>query len=206
VETTKKKIIILGMAHPFRGGLADYNKRLARQHFSTSKRCVYLIKIQKMKLRGQTFQRIDNIITNWMATNGIFLLRISIGIIFFWFGILKYFNGLSPAEDIAVKTINVLSFNMLPEKLILYTLATWEVLIGVGLLLNLFLRETLLLLYLQMLGTFTPLFLFPAEVFNVFPYSLTLEGQYIVKNLVIVSAGIIIGATVRGARIKIEEN
>jgi len=159
-----------------------------------------------MELRGQTFQRIDIIVTNWMAAKGLFLLRVSIGLIFFWFGILKYFNGLSPAEDIAVRTIDVLSFNLLSDNLILYTLATWEVLIGVGLLFNLFLRETLLLLYLQMIGTFTPSFLFPSEVFNIFPYSLTLEGQYIIKNLVIVSAGIVLGATVRGAKIQTQNN
>lgn len=159
-----------------------------------------------MNLRGQTFQKIDIIVTDWMAGNGLVFLRVSIGIIFFWFGILKYFNGLSPAGDIAVRTIDVLTFNLLSDKLILYILATWEVLIGVGLLFNLFLREILLLLFLQMIGTFTPVFLFPSEVFNIFPYSLTLEGQYIIKNLIIVSAGIVLGATVRGGRIQTQKS
>ncbi len=58
-------------------------------------------------------------------------------------------------------------------------------------------RTTLLLLFLQMLGTMTPIFLFPAEVFTEIPYAPTLEGQYIIKNLVIISAGIVLGATVR---------
>ncbi len=154
-----------------------------------------------MNLRGQTFQKADIAITKWMAKNGLFLLRISIGIVFFWFGILKFFEGMSPAEGLAVRTIEVLTFGVLPEKIILYGLAAWEVLIGIGLLLNIFLRETLLLLYLQMIGTFTPLFLFPSEVFHVVPFSFTLEGQYIVKNIVVVSAGIVLGATVRGAGI-----
>jgi hypothetical protein len=91
---------------------------------------------------------------------------------------------------------------MFSHKTILYGLAVWEVLIGLGLILNIFLRETLLLLYLQMIGTFTPVFLFPAEVFHVFPFSLTLEGQYIFKNLIIVSSGIVLGATARGAKLK----
>ena len=151
-----------------------------------------------MNLRGQTFHKADIAITKWMAKNGLFLLRISIGIVFFWFGILKFFEGMSPAEGLAVRTIEVLTFGILPEKVILYGLAAWEVLIGIGLLLNVFLRETLLLLYLQMIGTFTPLFLFPSEVFHVFPISFTLEGQYIVKNIVVISAGIVLGATVRG--------
>ncbi len=152
-----------------------------------------------MNLRGRTFTKIDIAVTKWMAKNGLFLLRLSIGIVFFWFGILKYFEGLSPAEGLAVRTIDVLTFGIFSEKIILYGLATWEVLIGMGLLLNKFMRETLLLLYLQMIGTFTPLFLFTSEAFHVFPISFTLEGQYIVKNIVVVSAGIVLGATVRGA-------
>jgi uncharacterized membrane protein YkgB len=154
-----------------------------------------------MKLRGRFFHKLDRSITQWMALKGITLLKMSIGIIFLWFGALKYFEGLSPAEDIATKTIKMLSFNLLSEQVILYGLATWEVLIGIGLLLNIFLRETLLLLYLQMMGTFAPLFLFPQEVYHIFPYALTLEGQYIVKNLVLVSAALVIGATVRGGQL-----
>lgn len=151
-----------------------------------------------MNLRGQTFEKVDIKVTRWMKNNGLTLLRLSIGIIFFWFGFLKYFEGLSPAEDIATKTIDTMTFGIFSEKVILYGLATWEVLIGVGLIFRIFLRETLLLLYLQMIGTFMPVFLFPDEVFAVFPYSLTIEGQYIIKNLVVMSAGIVLGATVRG--------
>ena len=96
---------------------------------------------------------------------GLFFFRISIGIVFLWFGMLKYFEGLSPAEGLALKTIDMLTFQLIPDKAIIYGLATWEVLIGLGLLLNYFMRETLLLLYLQMVGTFSPVFLFPEEVF-----------------------------------------
>ena len=154
-----------------------------------------------MNLRGKTFYKIDIAITEWMSKNGLMFLRISIGIIFFWFGILKFFEGYSPAEGLAIKTIDALSFSLLPQKVIIYGLAAWEVLIGIGLLFNIFMRETLLLLFLQMIGTFTPLFLFPSEVFHIFPVALTLEGQYIVKNLVLVSAGIVLGSTVRGGKL-----
>lgn len=153
----------------------------------------------------KTFNEIDEIVTGWMAAKGIILLRISIGIIFTWFGFLKYFDGLSPAQDLAIKTIDMITFGLLPSTFIIYALATWEVLIGVGLLLNIFLRETLLLLYLQMLGTFTPIVFFSSEVFTHFPYALTLEGQYIIKNLVVVSAGIVLGATVRNSK-KLRKN
>ncbi len=158
-----------------------------------------------MKLYSKTFQKADIAITRWMASHGLFLLRLSIGIVFFWFGILKYFEGLSPAEGLAIKTISTITFNLIPDKIIIYGLATWEVLIGLGLIFKIFLRERLLLLYLQMLGTFFPLFLFPEEVFHIFPYSLTIEGQYIVKNIVLLSAGIVLGATVRGGRLEAGE-
>jgi uncharacterized membrane protein YkgB len=140
-------------------------------------------------------------ISRWMARNGLIFLRISIGLIFFWFGILKFFEGLSPAEGIAFKTIDVLTFHLIPEKVIIYGLAAWEVLIGIGFLFNIFMRETLILLFLQMIGTFTPLFLFTSELFRVFPIALTLEGQYIVKNLVIISAGILLGSKIRNNKV-----
>ncbi|MGM0619815.1 MAG: DUF417 family protein [Bacteroidota bacterium] len=157
-----------------------------------------------MYSRSKIFEKVDKKVTRWMKNNGLTLLRLSIGIIFFWFGFLKYFEGLSPAEGIATKTIETITFGFFSEKVILYGLATWEVLIGIGLIFKLFLRETLLLLYLQMIGTFMPVFLFPDEVFKVFPYSLTIEGQYIIKNLVVMSAGIVLGATVRGWRLEPE--
>lgn len=140
-----------------------------------------------------------------MASNGITLLRISMGIIFFWFGLLKFFEGLSPAESLAIRTIDILSFGLIGPDVIRYGLGAWEVLIGIGLIFKLFLRETLLLMFLQMLGTMTPIFLLPDEVFTAFPYGLTLEGQYIVKNLVVISGGIVIGATVRGGKIIAEK-
>ena len=150
-----------------------------------------------MNLRGTTFHKVDMAVTRWMSAAGILMLRLSIGFIFLWFGGLKFFQGLSPAEDIAIRTIDTITFGWFQEPLIIYGLAVWEVLIGIGLLFNIFLRETLLLLYVQMIGTFLPVFLFPEEVFQVAPYSLTLEGQYIIKNVVFISAGIVLGATVR---------
>lgn len=158
-----------------------------------------------MNIRGKTFDKIDKRITYWMAGKGIKLLRINIGIIFTWFGALKFFEGLSPAQGLAIETIDIMTFGILPQKVIIFGLAIWEVAIGIGLLFNIFLRETLLLLYLQMIGTFAPIFLFPDLVFTQFPYALTLEGQYIIKNLVVVSAGITLGATVRGGRLKAED-
>jgi uncharacterized membrane protein YphA (DoxX/SURF4 family) len=133
-----------------------------------------------------------------MADNGITLLRISLGIVFLWFGLIKFVPGLSPADELATRTISVLTFGIVPPDVSRPLLALWESLIGLGLITGRFMRVTLLLLFLQMLGTITPLALFPAETWGQFPIAPTLEGQYIIKNLVLVSAGLVIGATVRG--------
>jgi uncharacterized membrane protein YphA (DoxX/SURF4 family) len=151
-----------------------------------------------MDMVRKTFDRTDTILTRAMARYGLSLLRWSVGLVFLWFGILKFFPGMSPAQELATKTISLLTFGRVPPSTSIWVLALWETLIGVGLLFNLFMRGTLLLLFLQMLGTITPLFLFPAEVFTRIPYAPTLEGQYIIKNLVLISAGIALGATVRG--------
>ncbi len=144
------------------------------------------------------FDAVDARITSWMARHGLPLLRISLGIVFLWFGALKFFPGLSPASDLAARTIETLTFGVVPAKVSVPLLAGWESLIGLGLLFGVFMRVTLLLLAVQMAGTLTPLFLFPGEVFTRIPYAPTLEGQYIIKNAVLISAAIVLGATVRG--------
>ena len=150
------------------------------------------------------FNHTDISITQWMSRNGILFLRISLGIVFLWFGVLKFFPGLSPAEDLAAQTIERLTFNIIAGTTALYILAIWESVIGLLLLLGIWMRLTLLLLFSQMIGTILPVFFFPQEVFTNFPLVPTLEGQYIIKNLVIISAGIVIGATVRGGNLVAE--
>ena len=145
------------------------------------------------------FNEVDTRITRWMASHGVTLLRISLGVIFFWFGALKLVPGLSPAEGLIRATIT-----FLPMDLFLPFLAVWEMVIGLGFILGRFMRTTILLLFLQMPGTISPVVLRPDLVFTVFPYGLTLEGQYIVKNLVLISAALVVGATVRGGRMRAE--
>lgn len=154
-----------------------------------------------MKRVNALFNRVDIRVTNWMAHYGVGLLRIGLGIVFFWFGVLKFFPGLSPAQDLAARTIEQLSFGLIHPNVSVPVLAAWETLIGLGLITGKFMRATLLLLFLQMLGTMTPLILFPADTFTRFPYAPTLEGQYIIKNLVLIGAGLVIGATVRGGAV-----
>ena len=147
------------------------------------------------------FDRLDRRITETMAEHGLIVLRFAVGIVFLWFGALKLFPGASPAEDLAGRTIETLTLGLVPTSVALLILAIWEVAIGVGLIVGRWMRAVLLLLFVQMLGTVTPLILFPSETFSVFPIQPTLEGQYIIKNIVIVSAAIVLGATVRGGQL-----
>lgn len=150
------------------------------------------------------FDRLDRRITTTLAAVAIPVLRIALGLVFLWFGALKFFPDLSPAQDLAARTIDQLTFGVVPPTVAVPVLAAWETMIGVGLLAGRFLRATLLLLAVQMVGTLTPLVLFPTETFTAFPFAPTLEGQYIIKNVVLVAAAMVVGATVRGGELKAE--
>jgi uncharacterized membrane protein YphA (DoxX/SURF4 family) len=142
---------------------------------------------------------LDRSIVRWLARYSLPFLRVGMGIVFLWFGALKFFPGLSPATDLAV-----LTFGLIPARLSLLLLATLETAVGLGFLSGRYMRLTLALLLFQMAGTLTPLALFPGELFLHFPYAPTLEGQYIIKNLVLIGGGLVIGATVRGGQIVAE--
>lgn len=145
-------------------------------------------------------KRLDARIVDWMAEHGPTLLRVALGVTFLWFGFLKFFPGLSTAETLAARTIETLTLGYLKPATSLPVLAAWECAIGLGLLTGKLMRVTLLLLFAQMVGTFLPLVFFPAETWR-YPFVPTLEGQYIIKNVVLVSAGILLGATVRGGKV-----
>jgi uncharacterized membrane protein YphA (DoxX/SURF4 family) len=143
-------------------------------------------------------RRIDRSLTRWMARYSIGFLRIGLGVVFLWFGALKFIPHWSPAQELATATIQLLTFGLIPPAVSLPLLALWECLIGIGLIMGRWTRTTLLLLWVQMLGTLTPLLLFPTEAFTHIPLAPTLEGQYIIKNIVLICAGLVIGATARG--------
>jgi uncharacterized membrane protein YkgB len=144
--------------------------------------------------QSPTFKKIDHALREWMKNNGLFFLRISIGVIFCWFGTLKLFPGLSPAEELATETIAIISFGIFSNYQISIGLGIWEMLIGLGLLTGKMMRLTLLLLFLQLPGTFLPVFFFPDLVFEIIPFVPSMEGQYIFKNLVLIGAGLVMGA------------
>jgi uncharacterized membrane protein YkgB len=135
-----------------------------------------------------------------MARNGLFLARLALGIIFLWFGLLKFYPAVQPIDILAEKVLTVITFHLFRPETCLHVLAFFECVIGFGMLTGKFLRITILLLFLQMPGTFLPFLLLPHETWVHFPYLPTFEGQYIIKNFVLISAGIFVGASVRGGR------
>jgi uncharacterized membrane protein YkgB len=132
----------------------------------------------------------DRLVVWTMDAVGIQFARFALGIVFIWFGALKMIGDLSPAYDLVAATVYWLT----PE-IIIPLIGLWEVAIGVAFLFPPLTRLALLLLIPQMPATFLPLVLLPAVTFTVVPWGLTLEGQYIVKNLVIIACALIIGGT-----------
>jgi uncharacterized membrane protein YphA (DoxX/SURF4 family) len=126
---------------------------------------------------------LNKILWRWLIT-----LRVSIGIIYVWFGALKFFPGVSPAEELAKETIHQLTLRLIDPELSLLLLALWETAIGVLLISGLYSKVVIRAVLVHMIFTFTPLILLPGMSFTSAPFALTLVGQYILKNIVIISA------------------
>ena len=138
--------------------------------------------------------RLDQTLVRLMSDYGVHLLRWAIAIVYLWFGGLKLIDA-SPASELVVQTVF-----WLPPRIALLFIGGWEVLIGIGLLFThpLIMRATLFLLWLQIAGTFQVFFLLPQVAFQGGnPLLPTLEGQYAIKNLVLITGGLVIGSTVR---------
>ncbi len=142
------------------------------------------------------FDAIDLQIARFMQRWGVRALQIALAIVFVWFGILKPL-GLSPAEPLVLATVERLPFFSPHTWLVI--IGWWEVTIGVLFLFRRTIRIAIALLAGQMMGTFMPLVFLPDMTFQPgrFPYGLTLAGQYIVKNLLIIAAALVVGGTVR---------
>ncbi len=143
-----------------------------------------------------SFDELDRRIALFMDRWGIVSLRISLGVIFIWFGVLKPL-GHSPAEPLVLATVGWLP--LLGPTQWLALIGWWEVLIGLCFLFRVTIRLAIALLLLQMGGTFMPLVLLPEVAFQPggIPWAPTMEGQYIIKNLLILSAALVVGGTVR---------
>lgn len=145
--------------------------------------------------RYPALDRLDRRLTGAMRRWGPDIARVSLAIVFLWFGLLKVF-GVTPVGELVAATMP-----WVPSAWLVPVLGVFETLLGLALLFKVFLRTALGLLWLQLLGTFAVLVLLPHVAFQGGnPLLLTVEGEFVVKNLVLIAAGIVIGGTLRRAR------
>ncbi|MFC8695510.1 DUF417 family protein [Streptomyces parvus] len=123
------------------------------------------------------------------------LLRATVGIVFVGFGILKLFPSASPAEQLAVDAATKMTLGLVPETVLLLSLATLETAIGIGLIAGRrLLRPALVAFFLHMGGVFSTLFLLPDAMWQPHSPAPTMEGQYVVKNVVLVAVCLVVAA------------
>jgi uncharacterized membrane protein YkgB len=141
-------------------------------------------------------------IHRWLMRYSIIALRISMGAVYFVFGVLKYFPGVSPAQDLALATTHLLSFGLvpavIPSGVAMALIATLECAIGLLLLAGRWLRPAICLLGAQLTGILSPAVLLAGRLFAGPHHMPTLEGQYVLKDVILVAAAMVIATTVRG--------
>jgi uncharacterized membrane protein YkgB len=142
-------------------------------------------------------------IHRWLMRYSIIALRISMGAVYFVFGILKYFPGVSPAQDLALATTHLLSFGLvpavIPSGVAMALIATLECAIGLLLLAGRWLRPAICLLGAQLTGILSPAVLLAGRLFAGPHHMPTLEGQYVLKDVILVAVAMVIATTVRGS-------
>jgi uncharacterized membrane protein YphA (DoxX/SURF4 family) len=123
-----------------------------------------------------------------IPARALLFLRIAIGIPYLWFGLLKLFPGQSPVEELMSESYDFLEqWDIMPLRAFIFLVGLFEMLIGVGFLVGRYLKVLVVLILLQLAGAFSPVVLAPGEVWRTFPFVLTLNGQYIVKDLVLLA-------------------
>jgi putative oxidoreductase len=145
-------------------------------------------------------RHIDQRLTEWLARYSIVILRVSLGLVFLGFGALK-FAGISPAEGLAIRTVEKLTLGFVSGDVALFVTATAECFIGITLVSGKLLRPGLVVLGVSMVGILSPVVLFFGDLF---PGAPTLEGQYVLKDIVLVAAGLVVAAKALGARLVVE--
>jgi len=143
----------------------------------------------------RALERSDDAISGFLEDYGITLLRVAVALVFIWFGALKVI-GRSPVEDLVADTVYWVDADSF-----IVLLGVWEIVVGLGLLIPIALRITLALFWAQMAGTFLVLIVHPGLSFqDGNPLLLDLTGEFVIKNLVLIAAGLVIGSTVRKPR------
>jgi uncharacterized membrane protein YkgB len=138
-----------------------------------------------------------NTVDDWLARHSVALLRISMGLVIFGFGFLKYFPGVSPAQALVLHVNHVLTFGLMPDHLSLMLFATVESLLGLSLITGWGLRYVIYPLTVWAFAILSPVVLFPGELFSGPHHAPTLEGQYVLKDIILLAACTVIAARVR---------
>ena len=144
---------------------------------------------------GTIIQRADRVLLPFLHRWGVPALRVSLAVVFIWFGALKVF-GVSPVVDLVASTVYWVD----PDWFV-PALGGVELLVGVGLIANLGLRLVLAILTMQLIGTFLVFLLHPEVAFqDGNPLKLTVEGEFVVKNLVLLAAAMVVGSQLQVGR------
>lgn len=149
-----------------------------------------------------TFESVEEKLHGVLVRHSITALRLTVGVVFVGFGVLKFFPGVSPAQGLSIETIDLLTFGLVPWRVGIVAIATLECFIGVCLLANRWMRLAVWLLAIEFVGILAPLVLLPGRLFSGPHDAPTLEGQYVLKDIILVAAGMTIAAgTFRGGRL-----
>ena len=137
------------------------------------------------------------------ARYGVDALRISLGLVIAGFGALKFFPGASPAEALVMQTTDALTLGLVDGRLAVLVTAHVEVLLGLVLITGRFLKPGLVLMAGWLGGILSPVVLFPGEMF---PGGLpTLEAQYVLKDVILAAAWLVVAAHALGARLRVPD-
>lgn len=149
-------------------------------------------------LRIRSLQKVDAALHRWLVAHSVAVLRISLGVIFLLFGILKFVPDHSPAEPLTIKTTDALSFGLVPGHIAIVLIGSLESAVGLLLIIGRRLKLTVYLLVVQFIGVLAPLALFTGRLFDGPDHAPTLEGQYVLKDFILLAAGLVVVSTVPG--------
>ncbi len=148
---------------------------------------------------GAHLSRLGAVATRWLTAHSLLALRLSVGAVFLAFGALKLFPGVSPAESLVSETTRILSFGLMPAGPAVLAVGVLECIVGACLLTGRALRGAICILATLLVGILSPLVLLAPRLFSGPHHAPTLEGQYVIKDLIVVTATLVIAAHVAGA-------
>lgn len=149
---------------------------------------------------GQRLQRLEATVHHWCVEHGINTLRITHGAVFLAFGFLKFFPDDGPAQQLAQRTTDVITLGLLPGGAAIAFVAALECAIGLCLLTGRAVRTALYLLTIELVGILSPIVLLPSLMFGGPDHAPTIAGQYVLKDIIMVGAAIVLAASSQPVR------